>query len=206
MSPDEFHALSEAKQKEVQEAIAALEQELAKAIHEVPRMRREAQRKVRELNRQVIGATVTGLIEELKAAWAALEPVVAFLESVHQDVSTTPVLPPRQGRRTADLRHSGSGRSQSPLGRYQVNVIIEHRPTAAPHRLRGQPSHDNLVAASSTSRRWARCHQSSSRQGPCTAPTALPIPRCAQGVTQPFAWEALARDAPAQIRIESPRC
>ena len=55
MSPDEFHALSEAKQKRIQAAIAALEQELAKAIHEVPKMRREAQRKVRELNRQVIG-------------------------------------------------------------------------------------------------------------------------------------------------------
>ncbi len=57
MGPDEFHALSEAKQKRIQGAIAALEAELAKAIHEVPQMRREAQRKVRELNRQVIGAT-----------------------------------------------------------------------------------------------------------------------------------------------------
>jgi len=70
----------------VQEAIAALEQELARAIHEVPKMRREAQRKVRELNRQVVGATVTGLIEELKAAYVALEPVVRHLEGVHEDV------------------------------------------------------------------------------------------------------------------------
>ena len=211
MSPDEFHALSEAKQKKVQEAISALEEELARAIQEVPKMRREAQRKVRALNRQVIGTTVTGLIEELKAAYVALPPVIAFLASLHEDVLD----------HAEFFRHSKEGErpmlfgvpipepeSESPLGRYQVNVLIEHEAAGgAPIVYEDNPTHDNLVGRIEhvaqmgtlvTNFMHIKAGAFHRANGGYLILDALKV------LTQPFAWEALKRAMRSrEIRIES---
>jgi len=211
MSPDEFHALSEAKQKRVQAAIAALEQELATAIQEVPKMRREAQRKVRELNRQVIGATVTGLIEELKAAYVSLPQVVGYLGRVHEDVLD----------HAEFFRHAKEGErptlfgipvpepeSESPLGRYQVNVLMEHEADGgAPIVYEDNPSHDNLVGRIEhvaqmgtlvTNFMLIKAGAFHRANGGYLILDALKV------LTQPFAWEALKRAMRSrEIRIES---
>jgi lon-related putative ATP-dependent protease len=211
MGPDEFHALSEAKQKKVQDAIAALEQELAKAIHEVPKMRREAQRKVRELNRQVVGATVTGLIEELKAAYVALEPVVKFLESVHEDVLDHAEFfrHPKDGeQRTLFGIPVPEPESESPLGRYQVNVLIEHAAgSGAPIVYEDNPTHDNLVGRIEhlaqmgtlvTNFMLIKAGAFHRANGGYLVLDALKV------LTQPFAWEALKRAMRSrEIRTES---
>lgn len=211
MGPDEFHALSEAKQKEVQEAIAVLEQELAKAIHEVPRMRREAQRKMRELNRQVVGATVTGLIEELKAAYVALEPVVKFLESVHEDVLDHAEFfrHPKEGeQRTLFGIPVPEPESESPLARYQVNVLIDHAAgSGAPIVYEDNPTHDNLVGRIEhlaqmgtlvTNFMLIKAGAFHRANGGYLVLDALKV------LTQPFAWEALKRAMRSrEIRTES---
>jgi predicted ATP-dependent protease len=211
MSPDEFHALSEAKQKKVQDAIAALEQELAKAIHEVPKMRREAQRKVRDLNRQVAGATVTGLIEELKAAYVALEPVVKYLASVHEDVLGHAEFfrHPKEGeQRTLLGIPIPEPESESPLGRYQVNVLIEHAAgSGAPIVYEDNPTHDNLVGRIEhlaqmgtlvTNFMLIKAGAFHRANGGYLILDALKV------LTQPFAWEALKRAMRSrEIRTES---
>jgi lon-related putative ATP-dependent protease len=211
MSPDEFHALSEVKQKKVQDAIGELEAELAHAIQEVPRIRREAQRKVRELNRQVIGATVTGLIEELKAEYGTLAQVVRYLESVHQDVLDHAEFfrQPKEGeQRTLFGIPVPEPESESPLGRYQVNVLMEHAANAgAPIVYEDNPTHDNLVGRIE--------HQA--QMGTLVTNFMLIKPGAfhrANGgylvldalkvLTQPFAWEALKRAMRSrEIRTES---
>ncbi len=211
MSPDEFHALSEAKQKKVQDGIAALEQELANAIHEVPRMRREAQRKVRELNRQVIGTTVTGLIEEIKAAYVALPPVAAFLDGVNEDVLDHAEFfrHPKEGEaRTLFGIPIPEPESESPLGRYQVNVIVEHAADAgAPIVYEDNPTHDNLVGriehqaqmgTLTTNFTLVKAGAFHRANGGYLILDALKV------LTQPFAWEALKRAMRSrEIRIES---
>jgi lon-related putative ATP-dependent protease len=211
MSPEEFHALSEARQKKVQGAIAALEQELARAIHEVPKMRREAQRKVRELNRQVVGATVTGLIEELKAAYVALAPVVKHLASVHEDVLDHAEFfrHPKEGeQRTLFGIPIPEPETESPLGRYQVNVLIEHAEgSGAPIVYEDNPTHDNLVGRVEhqaqmgtlvTNFMLIKAGAFHRANGGYLVLDALKV------LTQPFAWEALKRAMRSrEIRTES---
>jgi lon-related putative ATP-dependent protease len=211
MSPEEFHALSEAKQKKVQDAISTLEQELARAIQEVPKMRREAQRKVRELNRQVIGATVTGLIEELKAAYVSLESVVHYLESVHEDVLDHAEFfrHPKDGeQRTLFGIALPEHESESPLGRYQVNVLIEHEQgSGAPIVHEDNPTHDNLVGRVEhqaqmgtlvTNFMLIKAGAFHRANGGYLVLDALKV------LTQPFAWEALKRAMRSrEIRTES---
>ena len=211
MSPDEFHALPEAKQRKVQEAIAALEQELARALHEVPRMRREAQRKVRELNRQVIGTTVTGLIEELKAAYVALAPVVRHLESVHEDVldHAEHFRHPKEGEsRTLFGIPIPEPEAESPLGRYQVNVLIAHEAgSGAPIVHEDNPTHDNLVGRIEhqaqmgtlvTNFMLIKAGAFHRANGGYLVLDALKV------LTQPYAWEALKRAMRSrEIRTES---
>ncbi|MDH5264862.1 MAG: AAA family ATPase [Betaproteobacteria bacterium] len=211
MSPDEFHALSEAKQKKVQEAIAALEAELARSIQAVPKMRREAQRKVRELNRQVIGTTVTGLIEEIKAAYVALPPVIAFLESLHEDVLDHAEFfrQPKEGERpTLFGIPIPEPEAESPLGRYQVNVLIEHEATGgAPIVYEDNPTHDNLVGRIEhvaqmgtlvTNFMHIKAGAFHRANGGYLILDALKV------LTHPFAWEALKRAMRSrEIRIES---
>jgi lon-related putative ATP-dependent protease len=211
MSPDEFHALSEAKQKKVQDAISALEQELARVIHEVPKMRREAQRKVRELNRQVIGATVTGLIEELKAAYVALPPVVAYLGQVHEDVLDHAEFfrQPKDGeQKTLFGIPIPEPEAESPLGRYQVNVLIEHAAdSGAPIVYEDNPTHDNLVGRIEhmaqmgtlvTNFMLIKAGAFHRANGGYLILDALKV------LQQPFAWEALKRAMRSrEIRTES---
>lgn len=211
MSPDEFHALSEAKQKKYQEAIAELEQELAHAIQEVPRIRREAQHKVRELNRQVIGATVTSLIEEMKAAYAPLPAVVDYLGRVHEDVLDHAEFfrQTKEGEQRTLLGiplHDSEG--ESPLGRYQVNVLIEHEAgSGAPIVYEDNPTHDNLVGRIEhlaqmgtlvTNFMLIKAGAFHRANGGYLVLDALKV------LQQPFAWEALKRAMRSrEIRTES---
>ena len=71
MEPQQFQQLSEAEQKPIEEAISRLQKELEAAIELIPKWRREAQRKLRELNRQITSSVVVSLIEEMKAAYEA---------------------------------------------------------------------------------------------------------------------------------------
>ena len=56
----------------MQKDIASLQDELEQALHEMPKWRREAQRRVRDLNRQVTSASVGSLMEEIKTEYEAL--------------------------------------------------------------------------------------------------------------------------------------
>ncbi len=211
MSPEEFHALPEARQQELQAAIARLEVSLARAIQQVPGLRREAQRKVRELNRQVTGATVTGLVEELKAAWAAQPAVVAHLARVHEDVLDHADFF-RQAREGGEPAPLGAplpeAEPDSPLARYQVNVLVANAPDGgAPIVHEDNPTHDNLVGRIE--------HQA--QMGTLVTHFMLVKPGAfhrANGgylvldavkvLSQPFAWEALKRALRSrEIRTES---
>ena len=82
MAPEEFHKLPAAEQERLQQRIAVLQEELEAVIRELPKARREAQRRVRDLNREVTSAVVNSLIEELEADYRDLPEVAAYLARV----------------------------------------------------------------------------------------------------------------------------
>jgi lon-related putative ATP-dependent protease len=212
MQPDRFHALPEAEQKRLEATIARLQEELEGVIQEVPKWRREAQRKLRELNRQVTHSAVDSLIRELKAGYADLPQVGRYLARVQEDVLD----------HAEYFRHTKEGEQptlfgiplrvepgESPLKRYQVNVLVEHsRPDGAPVVHEDNPNYANLVG------RIEHVAQMGTLVTDFTLIKAGALHRANGGylvldtlkvLLQPFAWEALKRALRSrEVRVESP--
>jgi lon-related putative ATP-dependent protease len=212
MKPEQFHELKEAEQKRLESAIAVLQEELESAIQEMPKWRRDAQRKLRELNRQVTQVAVAGLIEELKSDYDAFPQVKDYLAGVQDDVLDHAEVfrQPKDGEQPTlfgvpiPLPEGG----ETLLRRYQVNVLIDHAETSgAPIVYEDNPAHDNLVG------RVEHIAQMGALVTDFTLIKPGAFHRANGGylildalrvLSQPFAWEALKRALRSrEIRTES---
>jgi lon-related putative ATP-dependent protease len=212
MAPEEFQKLPTAEQERLQQRIGELQEELEGVLHEVPKWRREAQRKLRELNRQVTSAAVNSLIEELEAEYRALPEVAGYLGELREDVldHAEYFRQPKDGERPTlfgiplPLPEAGD----SPLRRYLVNVLVEHSGAqGAPIVDEENPTHDNLVG------RIEHIAQMGTLMTDFSLIKAGALHRANGGyllvdavkvLTQPFAWAALKRALRArEIRTES---
>ena len=212
MSPEDFQKLPEAEQERLQKKIAALQEELEAVIHEVPKARREAQRRLRELNRQVTSAAVNSLIEELEAEYRALPEVADYLKTVREDVldHAEYFQQPKDGERPTLFGIQlpvGEG-AETPLRRYLVNVLVAHADgDGAPIVEEENPTHDNLVG------RIEHIAQMGTLVTDFSLIKAGALHRANGGylildamkvLVQPFAWEALKRALRShEIRTES---
>jgi lon-related putative ATP-dependent protease len=211
MEPEEFRKLPGPDQERIQEEIASLQEELEQAVHEMPKWRREAQRKARELNREVTSASVGSLMEEIKAEYESLPDVRAYLAAVQNDVLDRVEIfqQPKEGEQPAlfglPLRME---REESPLRRYEVNALIERAADkGAPVVYEDNPSHDNLVG------RIEHVAKMGTLVTDFTLIKAGALHRANGGylvldalkvLSQPFAWEALKRALRSrEIRAES---
>ena len=213
MEPEEFGKLPEDEQKRIQDLISTLQEELGRALQELPKWRREAQRKTRDLNRQVTRGAVNSLIEELKAEYRELPVVLDYLSSVQDDVlDHAEYFQPREGGEHEQPTLFGMPIPQldadAPLRRYQVNVLITHAGDGGcPIVYEDNPNHDNLVG------RIEHMSQMGSLVTDFTLIKAGALHRANGGylildamkvLQQPFAWEALKRALRShEIRAES---
>ncbi|MCX7960761.1 MAG: AAA family ATPase [Burkholderiales bacterium] len=210
MRPDEFQDLSQAEQERIQQRIAELQEALEAVIHEVPKWRREAQRKLRELNRQVTAAAVNSLIEELEAEYRDLPAVAAYLAEVREDVLDNAAYfqQPKEAERVGPFGLAFAEAAEQPLRRYLVNVLVEHGANhGAPIVYEENPTYDNLLG------RIEHIAQMGTLVTDFTLIKAGALHRANGGylvldalkvLVQPFAWEALKRTLRArEIRTES---
>jgi lon-related putative ATP-dependent protease len=212
MTPEDFQQLPAAEQQRYESAIAELQKELGKLLLEMPKWRREALRKLRELSRQVSQATLNGLLEELRAEYANVPDVVEHLGKVHEDML----------EHADAFRQSKDGEPQmlfgmpitppegtdSPLRRYAVNVLIAHSGSGgAPVVYEDHPSHDALVG------RIEHISQMGTLVTDFTLIKAGALHRANGGylvldalklLTEPYAWDALKRALRSrEIRIQT---
>ncbi|MEX0959270.1 MAG: ATP-binding protein [Burkholderiales bacterium] len=212
IDPEEWSKLPDEEQKQLQTIISGLQEEIEHAIREMPKWRREALAKMRELNLQVTRSAVNSLIDELKSEYRALLGVQDYLASVQEDVFDHAEM----------FQHGGDGETpallgvplpqaepaMSPFRRYAVNVLIDHGPQdGAPVVYEDNPSHDALIG------RIEHTAQMGALVTDFTLIKAGALHRANGGylvldahrvLTQPFAWEALKRALrSAEIRIES---
>jgi lon-related putative ATP-dependent protease len=212
MSPQEFRELPPDEQKRLEAAIAVLQQELEGVIHEVPKWRREAQHRLRELNRAVTQTAVSSLIEELRSEYRAVPAVHQYLADVQEDVlgHAESFQQPKDGEQPTVFGFpvlQGEAFEQ-PLRRYAVNVLIGHDDAkGAPIVYEDNPTHDNL------SGRIEHIAQMGTLMTDFTLIKPGALHRANGGylvldalkvLSQPFAWEALKRALRSrEIRTES---
>ncbi|MEW6689221.1 MAG: AAA family ATPase [Pseudomonadota bacterium] len=211
MSPEEFRELPEAKQKQYEALVGRLQEEMAALLQEMPKWRREALHKLRELNREVTSTVIDSLIGELDAQFADLPQVHEYLGQVREDMLDHA----EEFRRTKEgeaptlfgLPLMQPESSEAALRRYGVNVLIEHGAArGAPVVYEDNPTHDALVG------RIEHISQMGALVTDFTLIKAGALHRANGGylildalklLTQPFAWEALKRALKArEIRTQ----
>ncbi|MDC0268164.1 AAA family ATPase, partial [bacterium] len=210
LDQDAFRKLPVKQRKRIQKAITALQADIEKIIHQVPRIRRSIQRKVKELNQGVTRAAVIGLIDDLKQEYQQMPNVRDYLTKVEEDVVEY----------AEDLFLSKEGPGQGGGGmpteemqaasmvRYRVNVLVDHGATSGtPVLYEDNPCHNNLMGRV----------EHVSHMGTLLTDFTLIKPgmlHLANGgylvidamqlLMQPFAWDSLKRCLRSrEIRIES---
>ena len=210
VSPDEFQKLPDEKREQVKEDIAQLQEELQETMRQARQWEREARARTKELNRQVAMLAVGHRIDELKEKYSALEPVVAYLEAVKNDVVEN----------VEDFRRTGEEEAEGILGmpmqrireakfrRYQVNVLVDRSESkGAPVVYEEHPTYNNLIG------RIEHISQMGALVTDFNLIKAGALHRANGGyllidarelLMQPYAWEGLKRVLRAQqVRVES---
>ena len=149
IEPEEYNRLPEAEQREMEQRVAGLQEQLDDLIQQLPRWRREMLQQIRSLNRDVVMSVVGQLMAELSAKYAELAHVVDYLEQVQGDIvehsdqfgHTEESMPMLAGMLMGE-REQGAPF----LHRYQINVLIDNGDqTGAPVVVLENPTFQNLV-------------------------------------------------------------
>jgi lon-related putative ATP-dependent protease len=133
MDPAVFAKLPEEEQKRIGAEMTELQGELEKVIHDIPRLKREAGKKVGELNRVVIRTAVQDRFLEVRKVVEDVPAVQTYLDAVSEDVLTHAegFLPEKDGD-PATLQGVPTPEpdgTETALRRYRVNVLVDNAAT-----------------------------------------------------------------------------
>lgn len=207
MSPQDFEQLSKEERERKQQAIARLQEQLARFLDEIQRLHKERRERRREVERKFTMSAVGHIIDALQESYRDLPAVFEYLEAVQQDVV--------ENVRDFRAREEGTGISlpfvqqeRPSFTRYQVNVLVAHEgEVGAPIVYEDNPTFPNLVG------RVEHIAQFGALVTDFTLIKAGALHRANGGylvldmlklLMQPYAWEGLKRALRAQkITIES---
>ena len=151
IGPDEFMQLDAEAQKAIETQVGALQEALQRIMEQMPKLQREMQARLRELNERVVGFSITPLLDELRQKYADLAAVREHLDAAQADIvqNFEAFLQDEEnaGRQLlgAALGIASPERRVSP-SRYEVNVVIDNGQTnGAPVVSLDQPRYADLV-------------------------------------------------------------
>ena len=207
MAPDEFEKLPDDEKSRIGGLIDAFGERLKQLMLQFPRWRRELQVAMKEASREHLGLAAGHLIEELKAGYADLPAVIAFLDEVMHDVVETGESLREPPRPEAELSALVPGAGAS-AARYRVNLLVDHAgTTAAPVVYEDSPTYAALAGrldhvaqlgtllTNFTLIKPGALHRAN---GGYLVLDALKV------LLQPYAWEGLLRSLRSRrVRIES---
>lgn len=209
MTEEELEALSDEDRRGIVERRKALESEIREFHIRVHALDREAEERVREMDRQVITNILVPRFETLRRAYEGLEHVLDYLKGVHEDIlNNYKDFLPKEAPALPLLGLEGGGRRPD-LTRYQVNLVVEHAAEGgAPVVDESHPTYANLIGkierkahlgvvfTDFTEIKAGAVLQAS---GGYLILSALDLLR------QPFAWDALKRAIKTrEVKIEDP--
>lgn len=209
MTEEELGGLAERERAGILDRRKALEGEIREFQVRIHALDHEAERRVRDMDRQVVKNVIEVRFEVLRQAYQHLPEVLAHLGRVHEDiVATYKDFLPRDTPALPILGLESTGRHQD-LTRYQVNLIVEHAADGgAPVVDESHPTYANLLGRIERKahlgvvfsdftdlKAGAFLHAN----GGYLILNALDLLR------QPFAWEALKRVIKTgEVKIEDP--
>jgi predicted ATP-dependent protease len=149
LSAEELVELPEDKRHELEQHIDRLKEKLQKRLREFSRWKRRKREEVRELNRQVGRFAVGPLLEDIREHFAGLEPVIAYLDAVENDIveNAGPLTTQQEGGSQQLVQVAmGQETPESLYRRYQVNLFVDRAGAeGAPVVYEDNPTYQNLV-------------------------------------------------------------
>ncbi len=219
VGPKDFAQLPESERERVAKEIAELQDDLQAVAAKFPQWQREGREKMRALNREVTGAAVGHLIDELRGHHGDIAEVATYLDQLQADIidnamafrmSDDAQAAPQDGAsiQQASGPQGADQASNGILRRYRVNLLVGHDPeNGAPVVYEPNPSYQNLVGriehmaqmgALSTDFNLIRPGALHKANGGYLLLDARKI------LTQAYAWEGLKQAlVSSEIRIES---
>lgn len=131
---EDFAALGEEEQAEIDEKISRLQEDLAAVFREAPRLAKEARKRVEELNAEMAERAVSARVADFDKDLKAIEAVARYLEAVREDIIENAVVFLAAAAKENDGPFPDAIRKfhQEPeFGRYVVNVMVAHGEGAA---------------------------------------------------------------------------
>lgn len=214
LSPDEIQELPEEERQRLRDKVSGLQEELRRALRQVPSQQREMQEEMKKLDREVAGFAVTGLIDELREKYSEFSQVVDYLDDVQQDVIDHAKELLSSGEDQQDLSAMLSGAmqrrptGQTLLRRYQVNVLVDHGDSeGAPVVHEDHPTYQNLIGRVEHRAQFGALMTDYNLIKPGALHKAnggYLILDARKVLTQPYSWDGLKRALQSgEIRIES---
>ena len=204
--PDEYDKLPQEKKDRIEADISELQTHLEKILSHLPQRRRERSERIKQLNYEMMLSSVAHMIDELRAIYAGLPGVLAYLDAVQQDMVMHV-----DDFRKPDESINISGMSvvtHQTFNNYQVNVLTSnHHKAGAPVISEDNPTYSNLVGRVEHISQFGALVTNFTLIKPGALHRAnggyllLDIRKV---LMQPFAWEGLKRALQARkIHIES---
>ena len=206
ITPEQFSKFDKEKQREIQNALIELQQQLENLLKNFPSWRKETKRKLQALNREIAELAVNHTLDELIEKYAKQAPILSYLHDVQLNlIEHVRDFIPRGDKAISFMDFP---LEQNPFKRYQVNLMVDfsHK-KSAPVINEDHPNYSNLLGridhqsymgslvTDFTFIKPGALHQANGGYLILDARKLL---------LQPYAWETLKRTLQAgEIQIES---
>jgi lon-related putative ATP-dependent protease len=210
LPPDELDELTDEAKENLEKTIQGMQEELQHILRRIPRRQREVREILRELHREMARFAVRDLLEELRTRYSDFPDVTDFFDAVEQDVvENVRELVESEAEASAQAPAPGAAGGPGDLGRYQVNVLVDHSESEhAPVLYEENPTFQNLLGrveylsllgalvTDFTMIKPGALHRANGGYLMLDARQVL---------LQPFVWEGLKRALQSgELRVESP--
>lgn len=207
MNPEQFQKLSPEQQHEIAEKMRRYEVELEAVVRQVLQWRRERAENIRKLNEEVVEFAVGRITTELRARYADLPGVAAYLDAARADV----IAHVDEFRKPAEQTAEVDGmvvKTETDFSRYRVNAIVLNDPASpVPIVFEDHPTYANLVGRVEHATQFGALVTNFGliRSGALhRANGGFLLVDAEKLLQQPYAWEGLKRAVRTrQIRIDS---
>ena len=208
LGPEEFEKLSEEERTTIQNVVTELQHELKELIERVPGWRRDARKKIKQLNREATQYAISHALAQVKEQYTDLPDVLAHLNAVEEDViEHANDFSPQEEEESNTLADALASRRDM-LDAYRVNLIVYNgQSPGAPVVYEDHPSYRNLMGRVEHESHMGTLHTNFMLVRPGSLHAAnggYLVIEAVRLLQQPYAWEALKRALYSRlIRVES---
>jgi lon-related putative ATP-dependent protease len=207
LSPDDQDKLKPEQLEKLAKLRTRLETEIEAGMRQVRELERGTQDALQALDRETASFASRHRIDDLRARYAELPEVVAYLDAVQADIVThADDFRPESGGQNA-MQAMLAQASESPFTRYRVNVLVDHQGSpGAPVVVENNPTYHNLIGRIEHRSLWNAVVTDFTYLKPGALHKAnggyliIPAREC---LLNPYAWEGLKRSLKDRtVRIE----